>query len=134
MISSIVFNVCLFCMWLFVAVYPPIHKIFRKRKTYNTFLITSILLPIITILTYNKTDEVYSKNIFFGSFFFMIFMLLYRYFDNYILRKYQRNLILSIRFNDFWQDEESNQQTSIELLFQLLLLGIPTFYMLLIVY
>ena len=64
----------------------------------------------------------------------MIFMLLYRYFDNYILRKYQRNLILSIRFNDFWQDEESNQQTSIELLFQLLLLGIPTFYMLLIVY
>ncbi|PXY38751.1 hypothetical protein DMB65_21290 [Flavobacterium cheongpyeongense] len=82
-------------------------------------------------MSYDKNEEVYSKNIFYGSFFFLIFLLLYKYFDNYILKKNQRNLILSIRFNNFWQDEESEKQTSLELFFQISLLGIPIFYILL---
>ena len=131
MISTIIFIICFICLWLFIALYPPSHKILRKRKTYNTFLITSILSPIITLLSYDKNDEVYSKNIFWGSFFFIIFILLYKYFDNYIIKKHERNLILAIKFNEFWHDDESDKQTSIELLFQILLLGIPIFYILL---
>jgi hypothetical protein len=125
MIKTFMFTLCFILIWLFTAVYPPLHKILRKQKTYYVFLIIAIALPIVTFFSLSKNYDNNSQKIF-PTFFFLIFMLLYKYFDNYILKKYRRNLILSIKFNHFfWEDNESDKQTSTELLFQLLLLGVP---------
>jgi len=124
-LTTIIFCLCFGFLWVIFAIYPPLHKILRKQKTYLTFWILSIVFPIISFLSYDENKRRNEKDIIFCSLILLIFMILYRYFNMYILKKYGRNLYLSINYNSVWRDDESDDQTTLELLFQVLLLVVP---------
>ena len=105
---------CLIVTIIFVFAFiinPPWHKIFRNRKTYNYILYISIFLPIVSFLT--LFGEVENPKIsVFVTFYPLIFIVLYRHFDNIILKKYNRNLIFKRKYNVIWKDDESDYATS----------------------
>lgn len=103
---------------------PPWHKIFRNKKTYNCILYISILLPIVSFLT--LFGEVENQRIsVFVTLYPFIFLILYRHFDNLILKKYNRHLIFSREYNVIWKDDESDYATSTDNLYHFLISFIP---------
>jgi|SRR6218665_878561 len=125
MISTFIFSLCFGFLWTIFAIYPPLHKVLRRRKNYNIFLVISIVLPIISLLSYDENNPNDHINMIFLSLLLLLFMILYKYFDAYIFKNYGRNLYLSVRYNSLWNDDESDQQTGVELLFQIMLLVAP---------
>ncbi|WP_428231463.1 hypothetical protein [Flavobacterium sp.] len=112
-------------IWYITLVYPPAHRILRNKKTYNLFLYFSILSPILSIIAYNNGMLQNRKETSFLSLYFLIFLIMYKYFDNYILKKNGRNLYFKIKYNTVWNDEESDKTTSIEEWFQISLTILP---------
>lgn len=102
----------------------PWHKIFRNKKTYNYILYISIFLPIVSFLT--LFGEVENPRISaFVTLYPFIFLILYRHFDNLILKKYNRHLIFRRKYNVIWKDNESDYATSTDNLYQFLISFIP---------
>ena len=105
---------------------PPLHKIFRNKKTYNYFLFFSIILPLISFLTlFGEIEK--QKLSFFITLSPLIFLLLYKYFDNRILKKFNRNIYFYNKYNVLWKDEESDYTTSTDNWFQFVISLAPLF-------
>ncbi len=106
--------------------HPPWHKSFRNEKTYNYFLYFSVILPIVALLTlFGKVEN--QKISVVITFYPIIFLLLYKYFDNRILKKYNRHLIFTVKYNVVWKDDESDYATSTDNWYHLLVCLIPIF-------
>jgi hypothetical protein len=116
-------------MWLFIPVfvYPPIHKIWREKRSYNLSLIIALILPIISILTFqNGSNTIEKQNLSF-SICPIIFLLFYKYYDRLIFKKYNRHIYFYVVWylNDFIDDEESEESTSLEFWLKLSLFIFP---------
>lgn len=116
-------------MWLFIPVfvYPPIHKIWRKKRSYNLSLIIALVLPILSILTFqNSFTTIEEQNLFF-SICPILFLLFYKYYDRIILKKYNRHIYFYVDWslNYFIDDEESEESTSLEFWLKLSLFIFP---------
>jgi hypothetical protein len=105
--------------------HPPTHKILRKKKTYNMLFYFSISSPIFSIIAYNNEMSLKRKEVLFMSLYLLFFLLMHKYFDNYILKKYQRNLYFKKKYNSVWHDPESDEVESIEEWFQFALTILP---------
>ena len=116
-------------MWLFIPVfvYPPIHKIWRKKRSYNLSLIIALVLPILTILTFQNSFTTIEKQSLFFSICPILFLLFYKYYDRIILKKYNRHIYfyVSWNLNYFIDDEESGESTSLEFWLKLSLFIFP---------
>lgn len=115
-------------IWYITLVYPPAHRILRDKKTYNLFLYFSILTPILALIAYNDNMLQNRKETSFLSMYLLIFLIMYKYFDNYILKQNNRNLYFKKKYNSVWVDEESNEVTSIEEWFQFSLTILPLLF------
>ncbi|PIF31578.1 hypothetical protein CLU81_2080 [Flavobacterium sp. 9] len=115
-------------IWYITFVYPPAHRILRDKKTYNLFLYFSILTPILALIAYNDNMLQNRKETSFLSMYLLIFLIMYKYFDNYILKQNNRNLYFKKKYNSVWVDEESNEVTSIEEWFQFSLTILPLLF------
>ena len=103
---------------------PPGHKMFRNKRTYKIILIISTFLPIVALLTLFR--EVKNPKISsFITFYPFIFLILYRHFENLILKKHQRHLIFKRKYHVLWRDDESDFATSSDNWFQFLISFIP---------
>ncbi|RKR10738.1 hypothetical protein C8C83_2417 [Flavobacterium sp. 90] len=112
-------------IWYITLVYPPTHRILRNKKTYTLFLSFSILTPILAIIAYNDSMLQNRKETSFLSVYLLIFLIMYKYFDNYILKQNNRNLYFKKQYNSVWVDEESDEVTSIEEWIQFALTILP---------
>lgn len=112
-------------IWFITLIYPPAHKILREKKTYNLFLYFSILSPIFSITAYSNEMLQNRKETLFISLYLLFFLLMYKYCDNYILKKHQRNLYFKKKYNSVWHDQESDEVESIDEWFQFGLIIIP---------
>ncbi|MFH7002791.1 hypothetical protein [Flavobacterium bizetiae] len=112
-------------IWYITIVYPPAHRILRNKKTYNIFLFFSILSPILAITVYNSQMLQNRKETAFLSLYLLIFLVLYKYFDNCIFKKNGRNIYFKVRYNSVWKDEESDKVTSREEWFNFILIFLP---------
>lgn len=124
---DIINKFCLVISIIFVFTFiinPPWHKIFRDKKTYNFFLYFSIIFPIVSFLT--LFGEIENPKISVSiSLYPVTFLILHKYFDNRILKKYNRHLIFSKQYNVLWKDDESDNATSTDNWFQFLICFIP---------
>ncbi len=120
-------KLCLIITIIFVFAFiinPPWHKVFRNKKKYNIILGISIFLPIISFLT--LFGEVENPRIsMFVTFYPFIFLLLYRHYDDLILKKYNRHLIFRREYNVIWKDDESDYATSLDDRYHFLISFIP---------
>jgi hypothetical protein len=112
-------------VWFVTLVHPPTHRILREKKTYNMLFYFSILSPLFSIIAYNIEMSLKRKEVLFMSLYLLFFLLMYKYFDNYILKKYQRNLYFKKKYNSVWHDQESDEVESIEEWFQFGLTILP---------
>ncbi len=112
-------------IWFVTFVHPPAHRILREKKTYNLFLCFSVLSPIISITAYNPQMLQNRKETLFISLYLLFFLLIYKYCDTYILRKYGRNLYFKKKYNTVWNDQESDEAQSLDEWFQYCLAIIP---------
>jgi hypothetical protein len=53
----------------------------------------------------------------------IIYLVIYKNFDNIILKKYNRHLIYTVKYNVVWVDDESEE--SLDNLFEFLLIMVP---------
>jgi hypothetical protein len=104
---------------------PPVHKILRNRKTYAGFMCFSILLPIISFVTWNIDLPENEKSSAFMAFYPIIYLVMYNIFDNLILKKYNRHLIYTVKYNVIRVDDESDNAKSLDNLFEFLLVMVP---------
>jgi predicted neutral ceramidase superfamily lipid hydrolase len=104
---------------------PPVHKILRNRKTYTGFMYFSVLLPIISFATWNIDLSEKEKSSAFMAFYPIIYLFVYKIFDNIILKKYNRHLIYTVQYNVVWVDDESDNAKSLDNLFEFLLIMVP---------
>ena len=118
---------CLIVTIIFVFAFiinPPWHKIFRNEKTYRIVLYISIFFPIVAFLT--LFGEVENPRIsVFVTFYPLIFLILYRHFDNLIFKKFNRHIIFQRKYNVIWKDDESDYATSSDSWYQFLICFIP---------
>lgn len=112
-------------IWTITLVYPPLHKILRKEKVFIFLIILSLVIPLINFICYNESLPDNIKSLILWSFQLFIFLVEYKYFDNYMLKKYNRHLYFNVMYNSFWQDEESDKVICIEDLFWFLLISVP---------
>ncbi|OXA86995.1 Uncharacterised protein [Flavobacterium hibernum] len=115
-------------IWYVTLIYPPAHRILRDKKTYNLFLYFSILTPILAIIAYNDSMLQNRKETSFLSIYLLIFLIMYKYFDNYILKQNNRNIYFKKKYNSVWVDKESNEVTTIEEWFQFSLTILPLLF------
>lgn len=112
-------------IWLIALLYPPLHKILRNKKTYFGLLFFSILLTFSSIFFYeddifhNKTHTLQLSSC------LLFFLILYKICDNVILKKYDRHMYFSIKYNSIWNDDESDHTQMLDGLFQFLLSIVP---------
>jgi len=112
-------------IWYVTLIYPPAHRILRDIKTYRILFFFSMLLPILAIIAFNNQMLHNRKETSFLSLYLLIFLLIYKHLDNYILKRNGRNLYFTIKYNSVWNDEESDEATSIEGWFQFILTIFP---------
>ena len=124
---DIINKFCLVISIIFVfgfIINPPWHKIFRDKKTYTIFLYFFIIFPIVSFLT--LFGEIQNPKISVSiTLYPVIFLVLHKYFDNRIVKKYNRHLIFSKQFNVLWKDDESDNATSTDNWFQFLICFTP---------
>jgi hypothetical protein len=106
--------------------FPSTHKVLRKQKEFKYILFFTISLPIFSILLLIfDPDEIENHNSFM-SLSPLFFVLLYKYYDNIILRKYGRHIYFFVRNNHvLYSDDESDESTSLELWLKLSLSIFP---------
>lgn len=121
-------------IWFVTFVHPPTHRILRAKKTYNLFLYFSILSPIISIIIFNSQMLQNRKETLFLSLYLLFFLLMYKYCDDYIFKKYNRNLYFKRRYNTVWNDIESDEAKSIDEWFQYGLAILPLIFCYLLKY
>ena len=118
---------CLIITIIFVFAFiinPPWHKIFRNEKIYRNVLYISIFLPIVSFLT--LLGEIENPKIsVFVTFCPLLFLVLYKRFDNLILKKYNRHIIFQRKYNVIWKDDESDYATSLDNWYHFLISFIP---------
>ena len=85
----------------------------------------SILLPIISFATWNIDLPENEKSSAFMAFYPIIYLVMYKIFDNIILKKYNRHLIYTVKYNVLWVDDESDNAKSLDNLFEFLLIMVP---------
>jgi len=117
-ISLITISIGFGFVWFVTLVHPPTHRILREKKTYNILFYFSISSPILSIIAYNNEMSLKRKEALFMSLYLLFFLLMYKYCDNYILKKHQRNLYFKKKYNSVWHDQESDKVESIEEWFQ----------------
>jgi hypothetical protein len=123
-IHKIILALSIIFMWA-PMLRPPVHKILRNRKTYAGFMYFSILLPIISFATWNIDLSENDKSSTFMAFYPIIYLVIYKNFDNIILKKYNRHLIYTVKYNVVWVDDESENAKSLDNLFEFLLIMVP---------
>lgn len=125
-INKIGFGLSFLFIWTTVLIYPSLHKILRNKRTFRVLLIISILLPIVSFLSYNEKIIWNEHTVHFYSFQLLIFLVLYKYYDNYIIKKHNRHIYFFTKYNRvLWTDEESDLITSTEFWLQYSLLLVP---------
>jgi hypothetical protein len=115
------------CAFIFIpTIFPSTHKVLRKQKEFKYILFFAISLPVFSIsLLIFDPDEIENHNSFM-SLSPLFFILLYKYYDNIILRKYGRHIYFFIRYNHaLYSDDESDESTSLKLWLQLSLTIFP---------
>ncbi len=107
-------------------IFPSTHKVLWKQKEFKYILFFAISLPVFSILLLIfDPDEIENHNSFM-SLSPLFFILLYKYYDNIIWRKYGRHIYFFVRNNhDLYSDDESDESTSLELWLQLSLTIFP---------
>jgi hypothetical protein len=108
---------------------PKLHKVLRDNWTYYTLLIFSFLLILGVAAALSPKLDMIEKRNSFASLCPITFLILYRQFDNYIIRKLKRHIYFRTQYSTLFVDEESKEATSIEYLFQMLLFIIPLLWM-----
>ncbi len=122
--NKIVVAISILFIWLPLG-FPSVHKILRNKKIYNSFLFLSILLPIISFATWYNGINNNQKSSSFMTFCPILFLILYKFFDNIILKKYNRHIYFYRRYNIICKDVESDYAKSIDRWFQFLVIIIP---------
>ena len=124
--NGIIFSISFAFILIPTVLYPPLHKILRIQNTYKSILYFTILLPIISILLlFFDSSDIQNHNTFF-SLSPLFFLLLYKYYDRLILRKYERHIYFFVQFNhSIYSDDESDDSTSLELWLKLSLTIFP---------
>jgi hypothetical protein len=112
-------------VWFVTFIYPPAHKILRDKKNYSRLFYFSILSIMFSIIVYNNEMAQNRKETSFLAMYLFFFLLIYRYFDNYIIKRNGRNLYFKIKYNSVWDNEESYETTSLEEWFQFTLAILP---------
>ena len=105
--------------------FPPTHKILRNKSTYIVILFMWFVILIISIktLTHNSTES--EKQFALSPICPLLFLMLYKVFDKVCLKRYGRNIYFQLEYNRFWEDDEADEATFLELLLQYSLLIIP---------
>lgn len=115
--------------------FPIGHKFLRLKYNYNSIFITSLIISILCIYLYYFTDNGKTEKVnMWSPVSVVIFLLLYKLFDYIILKIYNRNLFFYIEHNrNTFDDEESDKSSFLDIAFQLLLLIIPIWVMLVLI-
>ena len=108
-------------------VFPIGHKFLRLKHNFNQIFITSLIISILCICLYYFTENGKTEKLnMWSPLSVVIFLLLYKLFDNIILKIYNRNLFFFIEHNrNTFDDEESEKSSFLDIVFQFLLLIIP---------
>lgn len=123
--STIIFAISFIYIWIIVFIYPPWHKVLRTANVYKTLLVTSILLSLLSFLSYDPAMEKSEKDMVFAASHLMLFLILYKVYDNYLLRIQKRHIFFYVKFNSVWKDNESDASSFVEGLMQFSLVIIP---------
>ena len=116
-------------IWFSIMLFPSLHRILRNIKVYVMFLVFSIALPIASINYYGKEIIDTKKEGDLMSFYLLLYLIMYKYFDNIILKKHNRHLYFHIRNDDFWGETESMESKGIEHFYQFVLILFPAILM-----
>jgi hypothetical protein len=111
--------------WATVLVYPPLHRILRNKIIFYTLFLIATFLCIISFLLYDSMITKVDKQMSIASLYSIIFLVLYKIYNNLVLNKNGRNIYFYIKYNSVWGDGESDEATGFENLLQFSLLFIP---------
>jgi hypothetical protein len=102
----------------------PLFKNFRDRNFYNSLLVISVIIIFVfKILDYSGIYKL-SKTDSYLEYTFLLFLLLFKLFNNLSIRIQKRDLYFSNSRN-FIKCEESQHATSLDFIFQMLLSFTP---------
>lgn len=115
-----------FFIWIPTFIYPPLHRVLRKKEVYTIALVLA-LIPIVlsALLLFQGTLTPLEKTHTLISFSPLTFLLLYKKINERSIKKYNRPLYLVSKYG---QDRETKESTWMEGLFQFLLVFIPFFW------
>lgn len=115
-----------FFIWIPTFIYPPLHRVLRKKEVYTIAIILAIV-PIVlsVILLFQGGLTPLEKAHTLISLSPLTFLLLYKKINERSMKKYNRPLYLVSKYG---QDRETKESTWIEGLFQFLLVFIPFFW------
>lgn len=116
----------LFFIWIPTAIYPPTHRILRKKNNYSIALILAVV-PILlsALLFFQGSLTPLEKSNSLMSLSPLTFLLLYKEINQRSMRKYNRPIYFITKFG---QDKETRQSNWSEFIPQLFLAFIPFVY------
>lgn len=123
----IIIFACLFLTPTFTIILPMLHKIFRNTSVYIFSIIFSLAVFLIFAFKIKNVEES-DKEIYFVCCFTPItFLILYKFFDYIITRKFNRNIYFFANFIGY-KDGESENSNWLDKSFQMILFIIPAFW------
>lgn len=126
---SIALFISIFFIVIPTMIDPRMHKVLRDNWIYYTLLILSFLLILGVVATLSPKLDVTDKINSFASLCPITFLILYKQFDNYIIRKFKRHIYFRTQYSTLFVNEESKEATTIEYIFQMLLFIIPLLWL-----
>ncbi|NDK56665.1 hypothetical protein [Pontibacter fetidus] len=112
----------LFFVWIPTFIAPPTHKYLRNNIVYACCTIVAILIFGWSIANYNQTTSPIEKShipLYVSP---IVFLILYKVFDNIVQRRLGRHIYFWMKF---MRNKESVEQTFFEWLLQMVLVFVP---------
>ena len=118
----------IFFVFIPTIIYPPVHKMLRDNVAYISLIIFAIILAIISGLLFNSSLTETEKINSLISLSPITFLILYRQFDKISIEKHNRHIYFTMRYGNYWSDQESAEATWSEWYLQMSLFFIPLFW------
>jgi hypothetical protein len=118
--------ISIFFVMLPTIIVPITHKVLRNKKVFYSLVVFSLGLIVAVSSEYNIRLDQGDKINFLISFSPLTFLILYKSFDNIILKKLNRHIhfYAGLILSTYW-DEESKDVTDLEMFLQSVFLFIP---------
>ncbi len=117
----------LFPIFLSTIIYPPSHRILRRKWNYILVLIMALALLALSLFLYRCNAKVIDKRNLLAPISLLTYLIFHKIFDEICLKKYQRNMFFFSKGGKFWGNEESRESTFFEAVLQFLLIVLSFF-------